>query len=201
MAGNVTDPSCTQELIIHGGVDIVKLQIGPGSACETRRMTGVGYGTLSCVINNAHAAHGLKSGNKRLGLVCSDGGCRYPGDVCKSFAAGADFTMLGGYWAGADCCDGQWNMDNTFTYYGMSTHQSQNHYGEGKKLYRASEGTSITVPNKGPIDGLVQELLGGLRSSCAYIGSHSIKEMNKCAHFTIVNKIHNNFNGAMKYGV
>jgi GMP reductase len=106
MAGNVTDPASTQELIIHGGVDIVKTQIGPGSACTTRLMTGVGYGTLSCVIDNSHVAHGLKSGDRKLGLICSDGGCRYPGDVCKAFGGGADFVMLGGYWAGTSECEG-----------------------------------------------------------------------------------------------
>lgn len=171
------------------------------SACETRRMTGVGYGTLSCVIDNAHVAHGLKSGDRKLGLICSDGGCRYPGDVCKAFGGGADFVMLGGYWAGTSECEGILNDDGTFTYYGMSTHESQKAFGEGVKKYRASEGTAITVKHKGPVENYVFELLGGIRSCCTYIGADSIKSMNKCANFAKVNKIHNNQKNPLQYGI
>lgn len=215
MAGNVTNPSSTQELLIYGGVDIVKCGVGGGSACLTRFVTGCGYPQLNCCIDNASAAHGLQSGPKKLGLICSDGGHKYSGDVCKAFCAGSDFVMLGGYFAGADECDGEWKYEyysslgfwqpldpgnnnpkrkTQFTYYGMSSHHAQDTFEEGKKHYRASEGTKIVVKYKGTMDNIVQELLGGIRSACCYIGADCIKNMSKCAEFCRVSKVHNNNN-------
>ena len=94
-AGNVCTPEATEQIIL-AGADIVKLGIGPGSVCTTRKMTGVGYPQLSCIIECADAAHGLG------GHVMSDGGCVVPGDIVKAFGAGADFVMLGGMLAGHD---------------------------------------------------------------------------------------------------
>jgi len=226
LAGNVTHTSSTQELIIYGGVDIVKVGIGGGSACTTRFLTGCGIPQLSCVLDNAYVAHGLQSKEKHLGLICSDGGHKTVGDVCKALCAGSDFVMLGGYFAGTEECDGEWTyeyrraiIDNDnkvvqewwqpfdpggtgpedirkikFTYYGMSSHHSQDIFEDGKKDYRASEGTKITTTYKGNIDKIVQELLGGIRSCCCYIGSSSIKHMPKCGQFSRVNQIHSNKN-------
>jgi GMP reductase len=224
LAGNVTNTSSTQELIIYGGVDIAKVGIGGGSACTTRFLTGCGVPQLSSCLENAYVAHGLQSQEKHLGLICSDGGHRTVGDVCKALCAGADFVMLGGYFAGTDECDGAWdyeyrgaiiNNDGTihsewwqpnepgyitdkrktkFTYYGMSTHHAQDIFEDGKKNYRASEGTKITVPYKGSLDKGIQELLGGIRSCCCYIGSRSIKHMSKCGQFCRTNQIHSNNN-------
>ncbi len=195
MAGNVTTESMTQELIIHGGVDIVKCQIGTGSSCTTRMVAGVGYGSLSCILECSSKAHGQMAKPKHLGRICSDGGCRYVGDISKTFCAGADFCMLGGFFAGTEECLGEWNDGKTeFSYYGMSTHHSQKINGVVKKKYRASEGTKITVKNKGPIDDVIQELLGGLRSTCLYIGASSMKDMAKCAEFCRISKIHSNNN-------
>jgi GMP reductase len=95
VAGNVCTPEATEQIIL-AGADIVKLGIGPGSVCTTRKMTGVGYPQLSCIIECADAAHGLG------GHVMSDGGCTVPGDIAKAFGAGADFVMLGGMFAGHD---------------------------------------------------------------------------------------------------
>jgi len=224
LAGNVTNTSSTQELIIYGGVDIAKVGIGGGSACTTRFLTGCGVPQLSSCLENAYVAHGLQSQEKHLGLICSDGGHRTVGDVCKALCAGADFVMLGGYFAGTDECDGAWdyeyrgaiiNNDGTihsewwqpnepgyitdkrktkFTYYGMSTHHAQDIFEDGKKNYRASEGTKITVSYKGSLDKGIQELLGGIRSCCCYIGSRSIKHMSKCGQFCRTNQIHSNNN-------
>lgn len=224
LAGNVTNTSSTQELIIYGGVDIVKVGIGGGSACTTRFLTGCGIPQLSCVLDNSCVAHGLQSSEKHLGLICSDGGHRTVGDVCKALCAGSDFVMLGGFFAGCEEGKGEWeyeyreaivNNDGTirrewwqpndpgintekrktkFTYYGMSSHHSQDIFEDGKKDYRASEGTKITIPYKGSIDKIVQELLGGIRSCCCYIGSSSIKHMPKCGQFSRVNQIHSNKN-------
>lgn len=211
--GNVTTPEICEELIIHGGVDICKIQISPGSQCETRKMTGVGYGTFSCVQECSHAAHGLRSDQGRLGLVMSDGGCRTPGDVCKAFCGGADWVMLGGMFAGTDECEGDWEYEYftdrkvweplpegqspidsrrlrkaRLTFYGMSSHYAQERHGSGKKKYRASEGKVSKVPFKGSVDDVVQELLGGVRSCGAYIGSKNLKDYSKCAKFIRVNR-------------
>lgn len=220
MAGNVCTPEMVQEIILHGGVDIVKVGIGPGSACTTRLKTGVGLPQLSAIIECSHAAHGLKSGKSRLGLICADGGCRNPSDVCKAFSAGADFVMLGGMLAGCEECEGEWEyeyrraiVDNngktlqewwqplnpgyypeekrkkSLKFYGMSSHNAQEKYG-GIKDYRASEGRTKTVNYKGPASVVIEDILGGLRSACAYIGSTCLKDMNKCAEFNVVNRTH-----------
>jgi len=100
MAGNVVTAEMTEQLILSGA-DIVKVGIGPGSVCTTRKMTGVGYPQLSAIMETADAAHGLN------GLVCGDGGCTVPGDIAKAFGAGADFVMLGGMLAGHDEGEGK----------------------------------------------------------------------------------------------
>lgn len=219
IAGNVTNTSSTQELLIYGGVDIIKGGIGGGSACSTRFVTGCGFPQLSACLENSYVAHGLQNGPKKLGLIVSDGGHKTVGDVCKALCAGADFVMLGGYFAGSDSCDGEWEYEyycgkgsshpfwqplnpgyetekrkTKFTYYGMSTHYAQEKYEDNIKSYRASEGTKITVKYKGTTDKVVQELLGGIRSCCSYIGAASTKDMSKCGSFCRVNKVHNNNN-------
>jgi GMP reductase len=206
--GNVTTPEICEELVIHGGLDICKIQISPGSQCETRKMTGVGYGTFSCVQECSHAAHGLRFNSDRLGLVMSDGGCRTPGDICKALCGGADFVMLGGMFAGTDECEGDWDYeyknslgnweslrpDQTPTdlgqlkkthlmFYGMSSHYAQEKHGTGKKKYRASEGKISKIPFKGSVEDVVQEILGGIRSCGAYIGAKNLKDYSKCAKF------------------
>lgn len=192
MAGNVCTPEMVHELILHGGIDIVKIGIGPGSACTTRLKAGVGYPQLSAIDECSHAAHGLKAGNKKLGLVCADGGCRTPSDVVKAFAAGADFVMLGGMLAGTDECDGDWTWSGdkrVMSFYGMSSHAAQGKYG-GIKSYRASEGRVKTVEHKGEASDIVDDILGGLRSACAYVGADSLKDLPKCAEFIRVNRVH-----------
>jgi GMP reductase len=179
-------------LILHGGVDIVKVGIGPGSACTTRLKAGVGYPQLSAIDECSHAAHGLKAQHKHLGLICADGGCRTPADVVKAFAAGADFVMLGGMIAGTDECSGEWshiNGSRVLTFYGMSSHAAQEKYG-GIKNYRASEGRVKTVEYKGEVSDVIDDILGGIRSACAYVGADSIKDLPKCAEFVKVNRVH-----------
>lgn len=100
IAGNVVTPEMVEELLLTGA-DVVKVGIGSGAACTTRLMAGVGVPQLSAVIECADAAHGLK------GHIMSDGGCRYPADIVKAFAAGADFVMIGGMLAGHKECGGE----------------------------------------------------------------------------------------------
>lgn len=181
MAGNVATPEMVQELLIEGRVDIVKVGIGPGSVCTTRAMTGVGYPQLSTIIECADAAHGNR------GHICADGGCRAPGDVSKAFGAGADFVMLGGMLAGTDECEGEWVSDDgqkkAFRFYGMSSREAQEKHLGGVKDYCAAEGKSIEVAYKGPAARVLQEVTGGLRSACAYVGADRLKDLFKCCTF------------------
>jgi GMP reductase len=183
MAGNVATPDMVQELLISGAADIVKIGIGPGSVCTTRMMTGVGYPQLSAIIECADAAHGLR------GHVCADGGCRSPGDVVKAFAAGADFVMLGGMLAGHDECEGEWvEQDGKrvgMKFYGMSSRTALDRYSGGRRDYRACEGREVAVPYKGPVKETIQEITGGIRSACAYVGATRLKDLSKCTTFVV----------------
>ena len=186
IAGNVCTPEATEQIIL-AGADIVKIGIGPGSVCTTRKMTGVGYPQLSATIECSDAAHGIG------GHIITDGGCTVVGDIAKSFGAGADFVMLGGMLAGHWEC--AWDdeeedpeVTGTMTFYGMSSEEAQiKYYGE-KKSHRASEGKKVQVPYKGPVKNTVEEILGGLRSACTYAGAKTIKSLPKCTTFVKVNR-------------
>jgi GMP reductase len=195
MAGNVCTPEMVSELILHGEVDIVKIGIGPGSACTTRLKTGVGYPQLSAIAECAHVAHGLRSDAGRLGLICADGGCRTAGDVAKAYAAGADFVMLGGMLAGTDECEGEWEYEEqekkNLLFYGMSSEKAQNKHNDGMNDYATSEGRVKKVPYKGKVDRIVRDICGGVRSACAYTGATSLKDFSKTARFVRVNRTHN----------
>jgi GMP reductase len=186
MAGNVATPEMVQELLISGAADIVKIGIGPGSVCTTRMITGVGYPQLSAIIECADAAHGLR------GHVCADGGCRSPGDIVKAFAAGADFVMLGGMLAGHDECEGDWIIRDGqrigMPFYGMSSQRALDKYAGGRRDYRASEGKEMMVPYKGPVKETLQEITGGIRSACAYVGATRLKDLSKCTTFVICHR-------------
>jgi GMP reductase len=211
IAGNVVTADQTQELILSGA-DIVKVGIGPGSVCTTRIQTGVGYPQLSAVIECADAAHGLG------GHIIADGGCTCSGDVAKAFAAGADFVMLGGMLAGHDegggevitktyltneivspnelsVNDGLFNRrieDKKFVkFYGMSSDAANTKHFGGLKDYRASEGREVLVPYRGPVLNTMQSILGGLRSTCTYVGAVSLKQLSKCTTFIRVNNQYN----------
>ncbi|MCU0981334.1 MAG: GMP reductase [Pirellulaceae bacterium] len=189
MAGNVATPEMVQELLISGAADIVKIGIGPGSVCATRTKTGVGYPQLSAIIECADAAHGLR------GHVCADGGCRVPGDVVKAFAAGADFVMLGGMLAGHDECAGDWiEQDGRrvgMPFYGMASRTAMERYAGGVKDYRACEGHEVVVPYRGPVKDTIREILGGVRSACAYVGAGELKDLCKCTTFVLCHRTHN----------
>lgn len=191
MAGNVVTPEMTEELILSG-VDIVKVGIGPGSVCTTRKITGIGYPQLSAVIECADAAHGLG------GHIIADGGCVVPGDVVKAFAAGADFVMLGGMLAGHDEGGGEVVTVNGKSYcrfYGMSSDTAMNKHNGGVANYRASEGKTVEIPYKGPVKNTIQQIFGGLRSACTYVGASNLKELPKRTTFIRVNnQINTSFN-------
>ena len=179
IAGNVVTPDVTEELILNGA-DIVKVGIGPGSVCTTRIKTGVGYPQLSAVIECADAAHGLG------GHIIADGGCTCPGDVAKAFGAGADFVMLGGMFAGTDEGGGTVE-DGRVKFYGMSSKAAQEKNGNGFKDYRSSEGRVVQVRYRGSVEPIVADILGGIRSTCTYVGAVSLKELSKRTTFIQVN--------------
>ncbi len=179
MAGNVVTGEMAEELILSGA-DIVKIGIGPGSVCTTREKTGVGYPQLSAIIECADAAHGLG------GHVCADGGCTTPGDVAKAFAAGADFVMLGGMLAGHDECSGEVIEEHGNKYkrfYGMSSSEAMERHHGTVADYRSSEGRSVNVPYRGPVKNTVMDILGGIRSTCTYVGANRLKELSKRTTF------------------
>jgi GMP reductase len=179
MAGNVVTGEMTEELILSGA-DIVKVGIGPGSVCTTRSLTGVGYPQLSAVIECADAAHGLG------GHICADGGCTTPGDVAKAFGGGADFVMLGGMLAGHDECGGELierDGAKLQRFYGMSSRTAMELHSGGVAEYRAAEGKEVLVPYRGEVARTVQEILGGVRSACTYVGARRLKELSKRTTF------------------
>ena len=203
IAGNVVTGEMTEELIL-AGADIIKVGIGPGSVCTTRIQTGVGYPQLSAVIECADAAHGLG------GHIIADGGCTTPGDVAKAFAGGADFVMLGGMLAGhdegggevisktyktdeldANCTDYVHIEKNFVQFYGMSSKSANDKHFDGLKDYRSSEGRTVMVPYRGPVGVTIQDILGGLRSSCTYAGAVRLKYLSKCTTFVRCTQTHN----------
>lgn len=209
IAGNVCTPELVQELIL-AGADLVKVGIGPGSACTTRLKTGVGYPQLSACIECGDAAHGLEGG------IVLDGGMRSPGDIAKAFAANADFVMIGGLLSGTDEMDGEIverivqtneaNFDATGAYlglkfetkkskiwYGMSSEYAQQKFMTGMKGYRTSEGRREEVPYVGPVQTVIDDILGGLRSAGTYIGATCLKQFGKCATFVRVSRQHDRF--------
>ena len=185
VAGNVATREMVEELIINGKVDVVKVGIGPGSACLTRLKTGVGVPQLSAIIDCADAAHGLG------GFIIGDGGITCPGDMSKALGGGADFVMCGGVFAGHDENPGEIVEENGIKYklfYGMSSqHAMEKHYGKMAN-YRSSEGRCIKVKYKGPLEKTILDYLGGIRSTCAYINAHKIKHMSKCVTFVVVSQ-------------
>lgn len=192
MAGNVVTGEMVEELIL-AGADIIKVGIGPGSVCTTRVKTGVGYPQLSAIIECADAAHGLG------GQIIGDGGCKVPGDVAKAFGGGSDFVMLGGMFAGHDESGGELITENGKTFrlfYGMSSQTAMDKHSGGVAEYRASEGKTVKVPYKGPVSETVKDILGGVRSTCTYVGASKLKELSKRTTFIRVQEQENQvFNG------
>merc|ERR1712087_508549 len=194
VAGNVVTCEMTEELIL-AGADVVKVGIGPGSVCTTRKKTGVGYPQVSAVIECADAAHGLG------GHIISDGGCTCPGDIAKAFGAGADFVMLGGMLSGHDQSGGELiekNGKKFKLFYGMSSDTAMEKHSGGVANYRASEGKTVELPYRGDLNATIQDILGGIRSTCTYVGASRLKELSKRTTFIRVTQQVNNIFGAPK---
>jgi GMP reductase len=204
IAGNVVTADMTQELILRGA-DLVKVGIGSGACCTTRIQTGCGYPQLSAIMECADAAHGLGA------HIIADGGCTCPGDVTKAMAAGADFVMLGSLLAGHDEGGGEiitehhttnqvtaegnpiFNTKQFVQFYGMSSETANDKHFGGLKEYRSSEGRTVKVPYRGSVNKTVQDIAGGLRSACTYVGANNLKQLSKCTTFVRVNNQYNRF--------
>lgn len=174
IVGNVVTPKQTKKLL-KNGADIIKIGLGSGVACKTRLVAGVGIPQISAIIECSKAAHSVG------GMIISDGGCQVPGDLAKAFGAGADFVMLGGMLAGHE-------NENGTDFYGMSSERANNEFAGGLKDYRASEGWEMKLENRGPIDATLQDIEGGLRSACSYVGARTIEELPKKSTFIRVNR-------------
>jgi len=179
IAGSVVTREMTEELLIKG-VDIIKVGIGPGSVCTTRKKTGVGYPQLSALIECADAAHGLN------GHILCDGGCSVPGDFGKAFGAGSDFIMSGGMFSGHKESGGSLIEENGKKYkefYGMSSSEAMDKHSGGVASYKTSEGKKVLIPYKGPVENTILDILGGLRSTCTYVGADQLKHLSKRTTF------------------
>ena len=183
VAGNVVTPEMTEELIINGA-DVVKIGIGPGSVCTTRIMAGVGVPQFSAIVECSDAANGVG------GHIMADGGCVYPGDIAKALGGGAHMVMIGGMLAGHDESEQQ-VVNNKIEFYGMSSDRAREIHGKRKDGYRANEGKLISLPYRGPVVNTLEDILGGVRSACTYIGARRLKDMPKCASFVTTNNIIN----------
>lgn len=190
-AGNVVTGEMVEELLL-AGADIIKVGIGPGSVCTTRVKTGVGYPQLSAIIECADAAHGLG------GQIVGDGGCTCPGDVSKAFGGGADFVMLGGMLAAHEECEGELlehDGQHFMRFYGMSSSTAMKRHSGGVAQYRAAEGKTVELPFRGPVSETVQDILGGVRSTCTYVGAGHLKELTKRTTFIRVTEQENRIFG------
>ena len=185
IAGNVVTNEMTEELILNGA-DVVKVGIGPGSVCTTRKQTGVGYPQVSAIVECADAAHGLG------GHIVADGGVTCPGDAAKAFGAGADLIMMGGLFSGTDESAGDVVVkpdgSRVKLFYGMSSGVAMHKHAGGVAEYRSSEGKAVEVPAKGPVDAVMLDLLGGIRSTCTYVGAATLKELPKRTTFVRVSQ-------------
>lgn len=185
VAGNVVTPDGVKQLS-DAGADIVKLGIGSGSVCTTRRVAGVGYPQLSAILDCREAAD---SSDVR---IMSDGGCVHPGDISKAFAAGADMVMLGGMLAGHDeglddaivIDDGE---KKRFMFFGSSSSRSLKNKSNDSD-YRTSEGRVVIMDAKGGVNSALRHIEGGLRSTCSYTNSFKLYELRKNAKFIRVNR-------------
>jgi GMP reductase len=158
--------------------------------CLTRRVAGVGYPQLSAVLECAQIAEALGIG------IVADGGIVHPGDFAKSFVAGSAFAMAGGVFAGHDECGGEIRHGEhgelRMLHYGMSSKTANEKYNGGLSDYRASEGRTVEVPYRGSVRNTIQEIFGGLRSACSYVGAFNLPELYSNGKLIKVNRTINN---------
>jgi len=188
MAGNVCT-GCGTIQLCRAGANIIKVGVGPGLGCRTRFVTGVGRPQLSAVLECVEAARHFNAS------ICADGGIRYPGDAAKAFAAGANFVMLGGYYAGTDEADGEFLADpktgeKVKVFYGMASQIANFKYYGGMADYKTSEGALLYVKYSGTVHQRNLEICGGLRSCCTYCDCKKLYDLPDKAVFYKVRRQH-----------
>ena len=187
IAGNIATKEGAKALI-DVGADAIKVGIGPGSICTTRMVAGVGVPQLTAIIEVAEVAR------KSNTPVIADGGIKYSGDIAKAIAAGADSIMIGSLLAGTDESPGEvylYQGRSYKSYRGMGSISAmlkgsaeryfQDSNSEVQKLI--PEGVEGQVPYKGPVNIIINQLIGGLRSSMGYTGNENIKKMKTNCEF------------------
>jgi len=185
IAGNVCSQQGVLELVVDGKVDIVKVGIGSGSCCTTRKQTGIGMPQLSAIIECADTAHGLDA------HIISDGGLQVVGDFSKAYGAGSDFVMSGSMFAGHTESGGELieiTGKKFKLFYGMSSSTAMNMYSGGVAQYRSSEGKTVKIEYRGDVIHTILNIQGGIRSTMTYIGAKKIKDIPKCTTFVRVNR-------------
>lgn len=186
IGGNVCTSEGVLELVMEGKVDIVKVGIGSGSCCTTRKQTGIGMPQLSAVIECADTAHGLDA------HIISDGGLQVVGDFSKAYGGGADFVMSGSMFAGHYESGGELTEEDDGKlykiFYGMSSDTAMNKYSGGVANYRSSEGKTVKIEYRGRVEKTILDIQGGIRSTMTYIGAKKIKDIPKCTSFIRVNR-------------
>ena len=185
VAGTVVSGDIAQDLIL-AGADCIRCGIGCGSVCTTRIKSGVGRPQLSTIMDCANACHQMNA------YCMCDGGVKTPGDICKAFCAGTDFVMTGSMFAGCDEAEGdviEKDGKKFKQYYGMSSKLAQEkHFGGFQANVRASEGREKLIPCTGPLEDIIKDINGGIRSMMTYIGARKLKNVNRQATFYRVNR-------------
>ena len=216
IAGNVCTADMTQELLLNGA-DIVKVGIGPGSVCTTRIKTGIGYPQLSAVIECADAAHGVggriiaDGGCTTPGDIakafCAGADYVMLGGMLAGHDEGGGKVVTKHYSTGeykkvhddglgyeipsVDRFVPMYEERNFVHFYGMSSKAANDKHFGGMKDYRSSEGREILVDYKGKVSDTILDILGGLRSTCTYVGAPGLKQLSKCATFVRCVDTHN----------
>ena len=187
VAGNVATADATRALI-DAGADAVKVGIGPGSICTTRIVAGVGVPQLTAIMNCSNEAQ------KHDIPIIADGGIRYSGDIVKALAAGADCVMVGSLLAGTDEAPGETYLYQGRTYkayrgmgsVGAMARGSADRYFQQEvkdTLKLVPEGIEGQVPYKGPVDAVLNQLVGGLRAGMGYTGAKTLEELRTKSEF------------------
>ena len=179
VAGNVATPAGVEDLAA-AGADCVKVGIGPGSHCTTRKVAGAGVPQLTAVDDCAAAAEDLDA------TICADGGIRTSGDAAKALMAGADTVMLGSLFAGTEEAPGA-VVEVDGTRYkrsrGMATTAAAEDRDDKGADVGADEGVEALTPYKGPVATVAEEFCQGIRSGLSYCGGHTIERARERAEF------------------
>ena len=178
IAGNVATPEAYFDLS-EAGADAIKVGIGPGAACTTRVVTGIGVPQLQAIMDCAEQ----KNHQKQPTILIADGGIRNSGDIVKALAAGADFVMLGHLLAGSQECPGELiSAPDGKTY---KRYMGQSIFGVNGTKY-TKEGVTGFEEAKGPVKDTLHQLRGGIRSGMSYVGARNLQELRDKAVFRVV---------------